>query len=81
MDKENPSLKASAILYIVSGLYLFSSVLMMLLDIMTRYQQGAKPDTFVEMCEWNAFSQLGAIGIAHALGLFWLGLISDKRGA
>ena len=77
---ELPPFRASSILYVVSGLFLFSGVMLPLAEIMSRPRDNM-PDTFIELLEWNPYSQLGLIVIAHALFLFWLGLMTDRRGA
>lgn len=75
-----PAFKASSILYVVSGLFLFSGVMLPLTEMVGRPRDNM-PDTFIELLEWNPYSQLGLIVIAHALFLFWLGLMTDRRGA
>jgi len=77
---ELPPFKASSILYVIGGLFLFSGVMLPLVEIISRPHDNM-PDTFIELLEWNPYSQLGLIVIAHALFLFWLGLMTDRRGA
>jgi len=71
-------LKASAILYMTSAIFLFCGIMLPLLEVVGR-TQGHTPDTFVELLEWNPCSQLGLICTAQALFLFWLGLLVDRR--
>jgi len=77
---ELPPFKASAILYVISSLFLFSGVMLPIIEMVGRPRDNM-PDTFIELLEWNPYSQLGLIGIAHALFLFWLGLMTDRRDA
>ena len=74
-----PSFKASAILYSMSAVVLTLSFLIVMVDLASR--QGTAPDTMIEMLEWNNFSQLGVIGACNSALFFWLGLMSDRRGA
>lgn len=74
-----PPFKASSILYVTGAIVLFLGVMTPLLEMMAR--PGIRPDTIIEMLEWNPFSQIGLVGITNGLFLFWLGLMSDKRGA
>lgn len=71
--------RASVILYIVSTLHLFGGVFIPLLEIISRVTP--RPDTFIEMVEWNPFSQLGAIVFTYGLFLFLLGIMVDRRDA
>ena len=71
-------LKASAILYMTSAIFLFCGIMLPLLEVIGR-TQGYISDTFVELLEWNPYSQLGMICMAQALFLFWLGLLVDRR--
>lgn len=71
--------KASSILYISGGLLFWMGIMLPLLEMMAR--PGLRPDTIIEMLEWNPFSQLGMIGIINGLFLFWLGLLVDRRNA
>jgi hypothetical protein len=77
---ELPPFKASSTLYAASGVSMFSGVIVTLLEMMSRAPKN-NPDTFIELLEWNPYSQLGLIGILLALFLFWLGLMTDRRGA
>ena len=76
---ELPPFKASAILYVASSLTLFAGIIIPLLEMASR--PGVRPDTFIELLEWNPFSQLGMFGIIWGLFLFWLGVMTDRRGA
>jgi len=71
--------KASSILYSVSAVVLTLSFLIVMVDLAAR--QAPLPDTMIEMLEWNSFSQLGVIGGCNSVLFFWLGLMSDRRGA
>ena len=71
--------KASSILYSLTGVVLTLSFLIVMVDLASR--QGTSPDTMIEMLEWNNFSQLGVIGGLNSVLFFWLGLMSDRRGA
>ena len=71
--------KASAILYAVSSICMFLGVIIPLPDIIDRYHT-VPTDTFIELLEWNPFSQLGACSIAWGLFIFWLGVLIDRRG-
>ena len=75
-----PEFKASSVLYVSSASFTFGGVLMILLETMTRKGNDVQ-DTFVELLEWNPYTQMGAFGIAIAMFLFWLGLMTDRRGA
>mgnify|MGYP003624240858 CR=1 FL=1 len=71
--------KASSILYSLTGVVLTLSFLIVMVDLASRH--GTSPDTMIEMLEWNNFSQLGVIGACNSALFFWLGLMSDRRGA
>jgi len=77
--KPAPQFKASAILYVVGSLTAFFGVLITLFEMGCR--SGPRPDTFIELLEWNPFSQLGAFGLAWGVFIFWLGIMVDRRGA
>lgn len=77
--RATPSFKASAILYSMSVVVLTLSFLIVMVDLAAR--QAPLPDTMIEMLEWNNFSQLGVIGACNSALFFWLGLMSDRRGA
>ena len=77
---ELPPFKASSILYTSSATTFFGGVLVILLEMMSR-NGVVTQDTFIELLEWNPYSQIGVIGIVQALFLFWLGLMTDRRGA
>lgn len=70
--------KVSTILYVLSGGFLFLGVMLPLIEMMAR--PGVRPDTLIEMFEWNPFSQLGLLGIAQGLFIFLLGMMVDRRG-
>jgi len=76
---ELPPFKASAVLYSVSAIALTLSFLVVMIDLASRGQ--AQHETLVDMVEWNAFSQLGTIGALNGLLFFWLGIMTDRRGA
>lgn len=76
---EPSQLKASTILYVAAAAFLFLGVMLPIGEMMVR--PGVRPDTLVEMLEWNPFSQLGVVGIIQGLFLFLLGLMTDRRGA
>ncbi len=71
--------KASGILYIAGALWLYMGVTIPLLEMIER--EGPRPDTLVEMLEWNPFSEIGLVGIVVGMFLFWLGMMVDRRGA
>lgn len=71
-------IKASSILYVSSAIFIFFGILIPLMEMMIR--PGVRPDTLIEMFEWNSFSQLGLLGIIHGIFLFWLGVLTDRRG-
>lgn len=74
-----PGTKASTILYVTGAIFLFLGVMIPLGEIMAR--PGVRPDTIIEMFEWNPFSQIGLLGVLQGLFLFWLGVMTDRRGA
>jgi len=76
---ELPLFKASSILYVTSALFIFFSVMLTMWEMMIR--TGQRPDTLIEMMEWNPFSQMGLFGAIQGLFLFWLGIMVDRRGA
>ena len=71
--------KASAILYCVSVISGFLGLEIILLDVLMR-KPNTMPDSFLEQLELNPYSQIGIEGIVIAMGLFWLGLVTDRRG-
>lgn len=75
-----PSFKASAILYASSLLSICGGMAVILLEVLNR-QTTNRPDTFIEMLEWNPVSQIGLIGILMGMFHFWLGLMIDRRKA
>lgn len=77
---EPPPFKASAILYVTSVTFLLGAFMVTLMEILNRPQEGQQ-DTFIELLEWNPYSQMGAIGVVLGLFMFWLGLMVDRRGA
>lgn len=72
--------KASAVLYVTSVSFLLGAFIVTLMEILNRPQEGQQ-DTFIELLEWNPYSQMGAIGVVLGLFMFWLGLMVDRRGA
>jgi len=60
-EPELPSFKASAILYVVSGLFLFSGVMLPIIEMVGRPRDNM-PDTFIELLEWNPYS-LGVLSL------------------
>jgi hypothetical protein len=62
---------------------MFGGALILTLDVMVRTSQDSLDalDTFIELLEWNPFSQLSLIGFMNGLFLFCLGLMVDRRGA
>ena len=77
---ELPPFKASAILYVTSGAFLFGGLMLPIMDALAR-SRDYMPATFIELLAWNPFSEIGVIGIALGLFMFWLGLMVDRRGA
>lgn len=77
---EPPPFKVSAILYVTSVSFLLGAFMITLLEILNRPTEGG-PDTFIELLEWNPYSQIGVIGVVLGLFMFWLGLMVDRRGA
>lgn len=76
-----PSLfKASAILYVTSVSFFLGAFMVTFMEVLNRPQEGG-PDTFIELLEWNPYSQIGVIGVVLGLFMFWLGLMVDRRGA
>lgn len=71
--------KASTIFYVLSVCLLFLGVMVPLVEMMVR--PGERPDTLIEMLEWNLFSQLGLASMAQGLFMFSMGLMADRRGA
>lgn len=83
MDDSEPTLppfKASALLYSSGAISLCCGVMLPLMEMMSRTRVDI-PDTFIELLEWNPYSQLGLIGIWQGLFFIWLGLMVDRRGA
>jgi len=76
---ELPPFKASSILYVTSAVLIFFSIMITMWEMMIR--TGQRPDTLIEMMEWNPFSQMGLFGAIQGLFLFWLGIMVDRRGA
>lgn len=77
---EPPIFKASAILYVTSVTFLLGAFMVTLIEILNRPTEGGQ-DTFIELLEWNPYSQVGVIGVVLGLFMFWLGLMVDRRGA
>lgn len=80
---ELPPFKASSILYSATVVYLFFGMIIPLIEITQRWgvDKSNNIDTFIELLEWNPFSQIGIILFLHGLVFFWLGLMTDRRGA
>ena len=79
-DMKMPYFKASSILYITGALFLFIGTSLPLVEILSRPRDNM-PDTFIELLEWNPFSEMGLVGITVGIFLFWLGIMVDRRGA
>ena len=77
---EPPLFKASAMLYVTSVTFLLGAFMVTFMEILNRPQEG-RHDTFIELLEWNPYSQIGAIGVVLGFFMFWLGLMVDRRGA
>lgn len=75
-----PPFKASALLYSSGAVSLFCGVMLPIMEMMSRTRVNM-PDTFIELLEWNPYSQLGLIGILQGLFFIWLGLMVDRRGS
>ena len=74
-----PLFKASAILYVTSATFLLGACMVTFLEMLTRPKEDGR-DTFFELLEWNAFSQIGAIVFVLGFFMFWLGVMVDKQG-
>lgn len=77
---EPPPFKASGILYVTSVSFFLGAFMVTLMEVLNRSQTDTH-DTFIELLEWNPYSQIGAIGVVLGLFMFWLGLMVDRRGA
>jgi hypothetical protein len=75
-----PPFKASALLYSSGVVSLFCAVMLPLIEMINRTKINM-PDTFIELLEWNPYSQLGLISLWQGLFFMWLGLMVDRRGA
>jgi len=71
--------RASTILYCASIVSGFFGIEIILLDALVR-RPDIVPYSFLGQLELNAYSQIGVEGIVIAMGLFWLGLVTDRRG-
>ncbi len=78
--KSPPPFMASAILYVSSFMAICAGISIIMLDVLNR-QPTSRSDTFIELLEWNSFSQMGLICIGLSMLHFWLGLMVDRRGA
>jgi hypothetical protein len=71
---------ASAILYTSSFVSICLGLTLPMLEILSR-KIPVMPDTFIELLEWNPFSQLGLIFVLLGLSHFILAVMIDRRGA